>query len=186
MTSFLPLQGGRAAARWATALACACTPLISQAHIVLAQPEAAAGSSYRATFKVGHGCDGSPIHTITVRLPAGVQGAKPMPKAGWTVERRIDKLAQPYSSHGKTITEDVSAITWRGGPLPNGFYDEFVIQLSLPSQPGPLWFQVLQVCEQGQIDWAEIPAEGTSTRGLKAPAALLLVQPIEAAGHAHH
>lgn len=174
------------ASRLALAAIGLCSAALSHAHIVLAQPEAPAGSTYRATFKAGHGCDGSPITAITVRLPAGVRGAKPMPKPGWTVERRIDKLAVPYISHGKTITEDVSEITWRGGPLPDGFYDEFVLQAQLPETPGPLWFKVKQVCEQGEIDWAEIPADGTSTRGLKAPAALLQVQPIEPAGHAHH
>ncbi len=40
----------------ATALALAA--VAAQAHVTLDQPEAAAGSgSYRATFKVGHGCD---------------------------------------------------------------------------------------------------------------------------------
>lgn len=151
----------------------------AQAHVVLAEPAAPAGSSYRATFKVGHGCDGSSITQITVRLPDGVKAAKPMPKAGWQIERRIDKLATPYTRHGRTITEDVREITWRGGPLPDGFYDEFVVHMQLPAQPGPQWFQVLQVCEQGRIDWAEVPAEGTTTRGLKAPAALLQVMPAE-------
>lgn len=169
--------------RLALAALCLCSATLAQGHIVLAQPEAPAGSYYRATFKAGHGCDGSPINTITVRLPAGARGAKPMPKAGWTIERRLNKLPVPYTSHGKTITDDVSEITWRGGPLPEGFYDEFVLQVQLPETPGPLWFKVKQVCEQGEVDWAEIPAEGTSTRGLKAPAALLLVQP---AGHDHH
>lgn len=154
-------------------------PALTHAHIVLSEPSAAAGSGYRATFKVGHGCDGSAITAITVRLPDGVQAAKPMPKAGWRIERRVDKLAVPYTLHGRTVTEDVREITWSGGPLPDGFYDEFVVQMQLPAQPGPLWFKVLQVCEQGRIDWAEVPADGTLTRGLKAPAALLQVVPAE-------
>lgn len=168
----------RAPLRLALLLCAASALTAAHAHIVLAQPTAPAGSSYRATFKVGHGCDGSAVTAISVRLPAGVRGAKPMPKAGWTVERRTEPLAQPVTAHGKTVTE----ITWRGGPLPEGFYDEFVVQLQLPEQPGPLWFPVVQVCEQGRIDWVEVPAQGTSTRGLKAPAALLQVAPAE---HAH-
>ena len=45
-----------------------------------------------------------------------------------------------------------------------------------PAGPaGPLWFKVLQGCDGGQSDWAEVPASGSSTRGLKAPAALLEV-----------
>lgn len=178
MSTFLQ----RAPLRFAFLLCAAAALSTAQAHIVLAEPAAPAGSAYRATFKVGHGCDGSPVTAISVRLPAGVHAAKPMPKAGWTIERRIDKLAVPYTLHGRTLTEDVSEVTWRGGPLPEGFYDEFVVQLQLPEQPGPLWFPVTQVCEQGRIDWTEVPADGTATRGLKAPAALLQVVP---AAHTH-
>lgn len=169
-------------ARLATLLCSAGVLLHANAHIVLAEPAAPAGSSYRATFKVGHGCEGSPITALTVRLPEGVKSAKPMPKAGWSVDRRTEKLAVPYTLHGRSVTEDVREITWRGGPLPEGFYDEFVVQMQLPEQTGPLWFKVLQVCEQGQLDWAEVPAQGISTRGLKAPAALLQVVPAE---HVH-
>jgi uncharacterized protein YcnI len=49
-----------------------------------------------------------------------------------------------------------------------------------------LWFRVLQTCASGQLDWADVPAQGTSTRGMKTPAALLEVLPSgAAAAHAH-
>ena len=48
-----------------------------------------------------------------------------------------------------------------------------------------MWFKVLQTCEKGSIDWAEVPASGTSTKGLKTPAALLEIIPSDHAGHAH-
>lgn len=168
-------------------LACAAALVVAaaQAHIVLEQPAAAAGATYKAVFKIGHGCNGSATTALTVRLPDGVHGAKPMPKAGWALTRKLDTLATPYTSHGKTITEDVSAVTWRGGPLPDAFYDEFVVQVALPPQTGPLWFKVLQECEQGQADWAEVPARGTSPQGLKTPAALLELQPAGEHGHQH-
>lgn len=152
----------------------------AHAHVVLDQRVALAGSYYRGAFRVGHGCDGSATVAVTVRIPDGVRGAKPMPKAGWTIERRVEKLTPPYDSHGKKVTDDVVAITWRGGPLPDKFFDEFAIQMQLPATPGPLWFKVLQQCEKGEIDWATVPATGTSTRGIKAPAALLEVTPAAA------
>ena len=43
------------------------------AHITLEQPSAEAGSYYKAVFRVGHGCDGSPTQAITVHLPPGVE-----------------------------------------------------------------------------------------------------------------
>jgi uncharacterized protein YcnI len=51
----------------------------ASAHVVLEQRSAAAGSNYRAAFRVGHGCDGLATTGISVRIPAGVKGAKPCP-----------------------------------------------------------------------------------------------------------
>lgn len=160
------------------------------AHVVLEEPAALAGSSYRAAFRVGHGCNGSPTTGIKVYLPAGVRSAKPMPKAGWTLTTRRAALARPYDSHGKTVSEDVVEVSWTAADpasfLPDDWYDEFVLRATLPAQDGALWFRVLQTCASGQLDWADIPAQGTSTRGMKTPAALLEVLPSgPSAGHAH-
>lgn len=74
---------------------------------------------------------------------------------------------------------------WRGGSLPDGHYDEFVVLLQLPKRTGPLYFKVVQWCETGRSDWGEIPAgvqAGQSGR-LKLPAPVLELQP---AAPAHH
>jgi uncharacterized protein YcnI len=161
------------------------------AHVALETPSATAGTHYKAVLVVSHGCDGGqPTHTVTVRVPAGFQGAKPMPKPGWALSIRREPLAQPYTSHGKTITDDVTEIVWRAqsdeARLPDAQYDEFVLRGQLPATPGPLWFKVQQRCPSGQLDWADLPAEGTSTQGLKAPAVRLQVEPAAPGGHAHH
>lgn len=158
-------------------------------HVVLEDQAALAGSSYKAVLRVGHGCAGAPTSAIRVLLPAGFQGAKLMPKAGWTLSTRSEQLPQPYTSHGKTVREDVVEISWTTTAkehwLPDAWYDEFVLRGTLPASAGPLWFKVLQSCEPGRIDWTEVPAQGTSTKGLKAPAALLEVIPSGFATHAH-
>ncbi|HEY6513789.1 MAG TPA: DUF1775 domain-containing protein, partial [Burkholderiaceae bacterium] len=64
-------------------------------------------------------------------------------------------------------------------------YDEFTLRGQLPDKPGALWFKVQQVCERGELNWAEVPASGVSTRGLKSPAVLLEVTPAAASGHTH-
>lgn len=163
------------------------------AHVVLDQPRALAGSSYRAVFRVGHGCNGLATAGISVRMPAGVQGAKPMPKPGWVVTTKSEPLATPYTNHGKPVTEEVSEITWtaasKEAAIPDAFYDEFVLRASLPAKTGALWFKVIQSCEEGgklgRNEWTQVPAEGESTRGLASPAALLVVEaaaPLAAAG----
>lgn len=148
----------------------------SFAHITLQDGAAAAGAGYRATLRVGHGCDGSATTALRVTVPAGFNGAQPMPKAGWTVSTRT--------------TEGVLEISWiangAANALPDAFYDEFVLRGTTPQAPGPLWFKVLQTCEKGVKEWAEVPASGTSTEGLKSPAVLLEVLDIQAAGgHSH-
>ena len=128
----------------------------AQAHIVLEQKEAEAGTLYKAVFKVGHGCDGSATRQIVVTIPAGFRGARPTPKAGWTLTRSVDEISWAAKTEGDYLQDD--------------WYDEFVLRGSLPDQPGELWFKVRQVCEKGEANWAEVPAAGASANGLKMPA----------------
>ena len=168
---------------------CAMVAPSAYAHVVLAEPQAVAGSYYKATLRVGHGCSGSATTGITLQVPAGFQGAKPQPKAGWVVSTRKAKLAQPYASHGKTVTEDVVDISWQAATpdaaLPDDFFDEFAWMSRVPEQAGAVWIKVLQTCVHGQNNWADVPATGTSTKGMKTPAVLLTIEPA-AAGHHHH
>lgn len=162
---------------------------IAGAHVVLDQPQAAAGSAYTATLRITHGCDGTATHTVVVHVPPGLRGVKPQPKPGWTLSLRKAPLAEPYDSHGKRITDGVVEVRWtassREAWLDDAWFDEFSLRGQLPATPGPLWFRVQQLCERGSWDWAELPASGTSTQGLKAPAALLQVVPAAPAAHQH-
>ncbi|MDQ3059823.1 MAG: YcnI family protein [Pseudomonadota bacterium] len=146
-------------------------------HVSLETKSAPAGSAYKAVFQVGHGCEGSATTGISVQLPAGFEGARPYPKAGWTLAVKQGKLAQPRDSHGKPLTEDVGVVSWtaasRQAALPDAHADEFVLRGRLPDTAGPLWFKVLQTCESGRIDWRDIPLPGASAKDLKSPAVLL-------------
>lgn len=172
-----------------TALALLAYPQV-HAHVVLQDPAAAAGSSYRATFRVGHGCGGEATTALRVLIPAGFNAAQPMPKPGWTLSTQSGPLAQPYTLHGTTFTEGVQAITWTANSpqdaLPSAYYDEFVLRGTTPKRPGPLWFKVRQQCANSSLDWSEIPPSGTNTHQLASPAALLEVLDIQSGGgHSH-
>ncbi len=159
----------------------AAASLGAQAHVSLEEPQTLAGGSYKAVLRIGHGCEGTATHTLSVRVPAGFRGAKPMPKAGWTLHIERASLAKSYSSHGRQITDDVVQITWQANSrefwLADAHYDEFVLRGQAPAQPGPAWFVVRQQCEKGEWNWADVPTSGASTQGLKAPAVLLDVVP---------
>lgn len=135
----------------------------AQAHIVLAQKEAEAGSAYTAVFKVGHGCDGSATRQISVTLPPGMRAAEPSPKAGWTLAIKPGEISWTANTEADFLQD--------------AWYDEFTLRGSLQNEPGELWFKVRQTCVKGESMWAEIPAAGESAKGLKMPAAKLTVTP---------
>ncbi|HEV6967771.1 YcnI family protein [Roseateles sp.] len=160
----------------------------AHAHVVLDQPAAPAGSSYRASFRIGHGCDGAATRVVIVTLPEGLRGAKPMPKAGWTLTTTRRPLAAPYESHGKTIADELAEVRWTANTpadqLQDDWFDEFVLRAVLPAEPGELWFSVRQLCTRGEWNWAERPSAETPKP--RAPAVKLTVQPAAASDKPHH
>ena len=163
--------------------------LPAAAHVGLEYTVAPAGSSYKATFKVGHGCGTSATRQVSVAIPAGVLGARPMPKPGWTVAIERAPLPRPVTSHGRTIADEVARISWTArsatDALPSDQYDEFVLVAQLPAEAGTIHWPVSQVCEQGRIDWTQVPQPGQQAADLKQPAAALEVLPAAAHGHRH-
>ena len=162
----------------------------THAHVVLEHQVAQAGAPYKASFKVGHGCGTSSTRQIAVDIPVGVRGTKPMPKPGWTLDVQRVKLAQPYTSHGRTVTEDVVRVVWtaksKDDMLPHTQYDEFVLSTTMPDKAGPMYWPVRQLCEEGSNLWVEVPQAGQKMATLTTPAALLEVMPADAQNTHQH
>jgi copper(I)-binding protein len=49
------------------------------------------------------------------------------------------------------------------------------IEFTAPKNAGPVWLKVVQRCGAASAEWSQVPAQGTSTEGLKNPAVLLNV-----------
>ncbi|WP_395317551.1 copper chaperone PCu(A)C [Variovorax sp. UC74_104] len=135
------------------------------AHVTLRPGGVTVGSDYDAAFRVGHACEGAKATTgLAVRLPKGFVLSDAQARKGW-------KLDVQKSGDGE--------VRWTaetpGNALPGSERAEFVLRGKVPATPGTLWFKVLQSCDVGAADWAEVPASGSSTAGLKSPAAKLNV-----------
>jgi hypothetical protein len=158
-------------------------------HVYLETPTAAAGSNYKAVFVVGHGCNESPTTAIAVQIPEGFEVSRHEAKPGWAVATQPARFVRPDGSQGKQ-SSDIGAVTWtmssREVALANATANTFVLHGKVPAQAGPLWFKVRQTCEQGESNWADIPAPGVSAKALKTPAVLLEVGPGAAGAHQHH
>ena len=49
-----------------------------------------------------------------------------------------------------------------------------------------LYWPVLQVCEEGKVDWSEVPTQGQKLNDLKNPAAALELMPAGGGGEHNH
>ena len=148
-----------------------------QAHVVLEYKVAPAASSYKATFKVAHGCGPSATRQLVVQVPPGMQSPHPMPKPGWT-------LSMQWQG------DRIGSVTWTAktpeDALPSNFYDEFVLVAYTPAEAGMVYWPVSQVCTEGRQDWVQVPTAGQKLSELNTPAAALEVIPNDAASAGHH
>ncbi|MBW4460618.1 MAG: copper chaperone PCu(A)C [Nodosilinea sp. WJT8-NPBG4] len=134
------------------------------AHVTLPGGGATVGSDYNAAFRVGHACEGAKATTgLAVRLPKGFILSDAQARKGW----KLDVQKNTGDGEVRWTAENPQAA------LPAGERAEFVLRGKVPSTPGTLWFKVQQTCDVGSVDWAEVPASGASTAGLKSPAARL-------------
>ncbi len=148
----------------------------ASAHVTLEQREAPIAASYKATFKVPHGCGDSPTLKLRVRISDGVVGVKPMPKPGWQIEVVKAKYGKSYKMFHGSVTEGAREVTWTGR-LADENYDEFVLSVFLTDDLVPgrtLYFPAVQECEKGTNRWIEIPETGKPASDLRAPGLKLL------------
>lgn len=145
---------------------------VALAHVTVRPADAPADSYAHLTFTVPHGCNGSATTVLRIKLPEGILSAKPQMKPGWNVEIKSRKLEAPVQGpHGKTVTDVVDEVVWRGGPLPDNLYDTFGLVVRLPDKEGQsLYFPAEQECEQGVARWIEIPQAGQTSDKLRTPA----------------
>ena len=107
-----------------------------------------------------------------MKIPTGVTRVSPRFQAGWTVEKRMRELNEPYENEvGQTVTETVDEVVWQGGDLPDGYYGEFQLRVLMPNKPGEtLWFKTIQSCDEGTIRWIQVPKPDQNPYELDEPA----------------
>jgi copper(I)-binding protein len=130
----------------ASAMAAALFTAAAQAHVTLPPGGATVGSTYPASFRIGHACEGAAATTaVRVRLPDGFKLVDAQARPGWTLQSNAREVVWTASS--------------AQAALPAAEKTSFNLRGQLPGKPGTLWFKVLQTCDQGSADWAEVPAE---------------------------
>lgn len=174
MTRTLPRAGALAA------LALAVTAGPAAAHVTVQPDTATAGSYTVVDVRVPNETDDKDTTKVTLRLPAGFASVAYQPVPGWTVAVKKEKLATPVQTDDGPITEGVSEVTWSGGKIPPGAFQDFPLSVLMPDKaPATLTFKALQTYSDGEVvRWIGAPTADEPAPTVKLEAA--------AAGEAGH
>ena len=82
------------------------------------------------------------------------------PKPGWKRSVTMVKLAKPVTNdEGETVTDRIATVTWEGGTIAPGEFDEFGLSGKAPGTRGTLVFPTVQTYSNGDVvRWIGDPA----------------------------
>jgi periplasmic copper chaperone A len=120
------------------------------AHVTLNPNTAEAESFARFDVRVPTERD-NPTVSVTLQLPEGLTFVSFQPKEGWRRTVTMERLDPPIEVFGETITERIASVTWTGGSIGPGEFDEFGMSARMPAQTGELVFPALQRYSNGEV-----------------------------------
>lgn len=124
----------------------------ASAHVTVNPDEAAAGSFARFAVRVPNERPNAATVEVRMRLPEGLFFVSFQPKPGWRRTIRMEELAQPAEVFGEEITERVAEVTWTGGRIEPGEFDEFGLSARVPEEEGAeLVFPSTQRYSNGEV-----------------------------------
>jgi uncharacterized protein YcnI len=173
---------------------------VAAAHVTLNPNEWEAGGFARFALRVPNERDNADTIEVTVRFPQSIISASFQPKPGWERSIKMEPLDEPVEEEGEQITEHIASVTWSGGKIAPGEFEEFGLSFRVPETPGEdLVFPAIQTYSNGEVvRWigppdAESPApivtvvpaeepEGGGQTGATTTATTAEAEPIAASG----
>ncbi|MFJ5175650.1 YcnI family protein [Streptomyces griseoviridis] len=160
---FLPRRAGAVVVLAAAAVVAAAGA--ASAHVTVhpeSYPEGATDGVL--TFRVPNEEDTASTTEVRVFLPTDhpVLGVLVSPRDGWRAKVTTSKLRTPVKTDDGTLTDAVSEITWTGGRIGAGRYEDFDVAFGqLPDNARQLTFKTLQTYSDGRtVRWIEEAAPG--------------------------
>ncbi|MDQ0937139.1 YcnI family protein [Streptomyces turgidiscabies] len=138
---------------------------VASAHVTVHPESYAKGATDGVlTFRVPNEEDTARTTKVQVFLPTDhpVLGVLVSPHDGWTPKVTNTKLRTPVKTDDGTITDAVSEITWTGGRIGAGQFEDFDVAFGqLPDDVGQLTLKTLQTYSDGKtVRWIEEASSG--------------------------
>jgi len=156
----------------------------ASAHVTINPREAAQGGYAKLSFRVPNERDAASTTKVAVQFPQDhvIPSVSVRPTPGWNVEVKKRTLETPITSGEREVREVVDTITWSGGQIKPGEFQEFDVSGgTLPTDTDQLVFPAIQTYDNGEeVAWIEKPTTGGEE--LERPAPVLKLTP-SASGH---
>ncbi|MGH2946996.1 MAG: YcnI family protein [Solirubrobacteraceae bacterium] len=126
---------------------------VAAAHVTLNPREWEAGGFARFAVRVPNERDNAATTEVTLRFPEEVISASFQPVEGWEREVEMAELDEPIDDEGEQITERIDTVTWTGGRIRPGEFQEFGVSFQVPEvEPGTeLAFPAIQTYSGGEV-----------------------------------
>ncbi|MFC0865554.1 YcnI family protein [Sphaerimonospora cavernae] len=156
------------------------------AHVTVQPGTATKGSWTKIAFRVPNERDNASTSKVEVEFPTDhpLPFVSVRPVQGWDVKVTQGRLPTPVvNDDGDKVTESVLKITWSGGKIGPGQFQEFEASLGpLPKSVDQLAFPTTQTYSNGEVvKWADGPKADGSEGDHPVPV-LKLVAPAEGEG----
>ena len=141
--------------RHAPIAALAATLLVAPAaaaHVTLQPPEWEAGGFARFAVRVPNERDSAATTRITLKFPEQILSASFQPVEGWKRTVKMAQLDEPIDVEGEQVTEKIDTVTWSGGSIRPGEFQEFGVSFRTPEEAGAeLAFPSVQTYSNGEV-----------------------------------
>jgi periplasmic copper chaperone A len=128
-------------------------PASAGAHVTLQPDEAPAKAFVVEDVRVPNEEESANTTKVVVQFPDGFAEVSFQPVPGWNVKTKKTKLAKPITTdEGDKLTEQVSQVTWSGGKIAPGQFQDFPVSVQMPDKAGSsLTFKALQTYDNGKV-----------------------------------
>jgi uncharacterized protein YcnI len=125
---------------------------VAAAHVTLNPREWEAEGFARFAVRVPNERDGADTTRVTMKFPDQVLSASFQPVEGWRRTVKMARLDEPLEIEGERITEKIDTVTWSGGRIRAGEFQEFGVSFQVPDEPGAdLAFPSVQTYSNGEV-----------------------------------
>ena len=110
---------------------------VAAAHVTLNPREWEAGGFAKFDMRVPNENESGDTTKIVMRFPEEVISASFQPVEGWQRTVKMVQLDEPIDDEGEQITERIDTVTWSGGRIRPGEFQEFGVSFQVPEDVEP-------------------------------------------------